>query len=123
MCRKWHNIVLIHLDWRFASSFVMCEGGGKRKENVTRDDKGGNLMMSEYVSKESIMQLLEEIEHKIEAVEQQLALSVEKTTSNLISEEQKMVDRLESDVKECQTRAFADEYRHTLRARPAYHTG
>lgn len=36
-------------------------------------------MMSEFVSKESIMQLLEEIERKIDAVEEELSLAVKKT--------------------------------------------
>ncbi|MDG3043484.1 DUF5446 family protein [Bacillus sp. B6(2022)] len=35
-------------------------------------------MMSEFVSKESIMQLLEEIERKIDEVEEELSLAVKK---------------------------------------------
>ncbi|MFJ5965117.1 hypothetical protein [Bacillus sp. NPDC093026] len=38
---KMKKNALLHLDWRFASSFVMYEGWCGRKENVTRDDKGG----------------------------------------------------------------------------------
>ncbi|AVM24368.1 hypothetical protein FZC68_09920 [Bacillus pumilus] len=78
-------------------------------------------MMSEFVSKESIMQLLEEIERKIDAVEEELSLAVTKTTHAALEEQEQMIDRLESEVKDCEVKIHAAEYK--LTARPAYHAG
>nr|MDF9458773.1 DUF5446 family protein [Bacillus pumilus] len=49
-------------------------------------------MMSEFVSKESIMQLLEEIERKIDAVEEELSLAVNQTKRATIEEQEQMID-------------------------------
>lgn len=78
-------------------------------------------MMSEFVSKESIMQLLEEIERKIDAVEEELSLAVKQTKRVAIEEQEQMIDRLESEVKDCELKIHAAEYK--LAARPAYHAG
>lgn len=78
-------------------------------------------MMSEFVSKESILQLLEEIERKIDAVEEELSLAVNETTRIAIEEQEQMIDRLESEVKDCEGKIHAAEYQ--LVARPAYHAG
>ncbi|QKJ40616.1 YppD family protein [Bacillus altitudinis] len=78
-------------------------------------------MMSEFVSKESIMQLLEEIERKIDAVEEELSLAVKKTKNVAVEEQEQIIDRLESEVKECELKIHAAEYK--LQARPAYHAG
>ncbi|UYO34224.1 YppD family protein [Bacillus zhangzhouensis] len=77
--------------------------------------------MSEFVSKESIMQLLEEIERKIDAVEEELSFAVKQTKCAAIEEQEQIIDRLESDVKDCEVKLHADEYK--LAARPAYHAG
>ncbi|WP_260849864.1 YppD family protein [Bacillus pumilus] len=77
--------------------------------------------MSEFVSKESILQLLEEIERKIDAVEEELSLAVNETTRLAIEEQEQMIDRLESEVKDCEGKIHAAEYQ--LTARPAYHAG
>ncbi|WP_235672116.1 DUF5446 family protein [Bacillus altitudinis] len=77
--------------------------------------------MSEFVSKESIMQLLEEIERKIDAVEEELSLAVKKTKNVAVEEQEQIIDRLESEVKECELKIHAAEYK--LQARPAYHAG
>ncbi len=78
-------------------------------------------MMSEFVSKESIMQLLEEIERKIDAVEAELSLAVEQTKHAANQEQEQMIDRLESEVKDCELKIHAAEFK--LAARPAYHAG
>lgn len=78
-------------------------------------------MMSEFVSKESIMQLLEEIERKIDAVEEELSLAVNQTKRVAIEEQEQMIDRLESEVKDCEVKIHAAEYK--VAARPAYHAG
>lgn len=78
-------------------------------------------MMSEFVSKESIMQLLEEIERKIDAVEEELSLAVKQTKRAAIEEQEHIIDRLESEVKDCEVKLHAAEYE--LEARPAYHAG
>lgn len=78
-------------------------------------------MMSDFVSKESILQLLEEIERKIDAVEEELSLAVNETTRIAIEEQEQMIDRLESEVKDCEGKIHAAEYQ--LAARPAYHAG
>ncbi|MEI4791424.1 DUF5446 family protein [Bacillus sp. FJAT-53060] len=77
--------------------------------------------MSEFVSKESIMQLLEEIERKIDAVEAELSLAVEQTKHAANQEQEQMIDRLESEVKDCELKIHAAEFK--LAARPAYHAG
>ncbi|WP_260862275.1 YppD family protein [Bacillus pumilus] len=77
--------------------------------------------MSEFVSKESILQLLEEIERKIDAVEEELSLAVNETTRVAIEEQEQMIDRLESEIKDCEGKIHAVEYQ--LTARPAYHAG
>ncbi|MFJ5673460.1 DUF5446 family protein [Bacillus safensis] len=73
--------------------------------------------MSEFVSKESIMQLLEEIERKIDAVEEELSLAVKQTKCAEIEEQEQIIDRLESEVKDCEVKL------HKLAARPVYHAG
>ncbi|GLF91446.1 hypothetical protein Saga11_27050 [Bacillus safensis] len=78
-------------------------------------------MMSEFVSKESIMQLLEEIDRKIDAVEEELSLAVKQTKRAALEEHEQMIDRLESEVKDCEVKIHAAEYK--LEARPAYHAG
>ncbi|MBD3858609.1 DUF5446 family protein [Bacillus sp. 28A-2] len=78
-------------------------------------------MMNEFVSKESIMQLLEEIERKIDAVEAELSQAVQQTTYAAKEVQEQMIDRLESEVKDCQLKIHAAEYK--LSAKPAYHAG
>mgnify|MGYP002655953234 CR=1 FL=1 len=78
-------------------------------------------MMSKCVSKESIMQLLEEIERKIDAVEAELSFAVCQTNHAAKEEQEQMIDRLESEVKNCELKIHAAEYK--LAARPAYHAG
>ncbi|PRO42568.1 hypothetical protein C6W18_01635 [Bacillus sp. LLTC93] len=78
-------------------------------------------MMSEFVSKESIMQLLEEIERKIDAVEAELSHAVQQTKYAAKEEQEQIIDRLESEVKDCECKIHAAEYK--LSVRPAYHAG
>ncbi|MFS0657169.1 DUF5446 family protein [Bacillus sp. 179-C3.3 HS] len=77
--------------------------------------------MSEFVSKESIMQLLKDIERQIDEVEAELTVAVQHNKHTAHENHMQMIDRLESEVKDCELKIHEAEYK--LAARPAYHAG
>ncbi|MFJ5965118.1 DUF5446 family protein [Bacillus sp. NPDC093026] len=78
-------------------------------------------MMNECVSKESIMQMLAEIERKLDEVEATLSVAVQQTKHEVSQKQERMLDHLESEVKDCELKIHTADYK--LSARPAFHAG
>ncbi|WP_239693718.1 DUF5446 family protein, partial [Bacillus swezeyi] len=99
-CRNGSVLREIEFLWRFPSSFVNCEGEAAGEGECIDGHKKGGKQMSEFASKDSVLQMLLETETELASAETALTKAVNRLKHEKSTAWNERLDLIEKELTE-----------------------